>query len=108
MRKEMPMPQSVGEVLVWLIVGALAGSVAGMLVTFKKEGLGRWTNLGVGLVGAVVGGLLFNAFKIDLGLGDLKVTGEDLVSAFVGSLVVIGVWALVRKMRAQKSPAKPA
>ena len=37
------------QIVVWLIVGALAGSFAGMVVTFKKEGLGRWTNLGVGL-----------------------------------------------------------
>ena len=35
------------EVIVWLIVGALAGSLTGFVVTRKKEGFGRYVNLGV-------------------------------------------------------------
>jgi uncharacterized membrane protein YeaQ/YmgE (transglycosylase-associated protein family) len=48
---------TVGQFIVWLIVGSLAGTLTGRLVTFRKEGLGRWTNLGVGMVGALIGGL---------------------------------------------------
>ena len=88
-----------GEFIVWIIVGGLAGSLAGRVVTLKKEGLGRWTNLAIGMLGAVVGGCLFNVFKIDLGLGDLRVTFEDLIAAFFGSLLCIGVWWLARKSR---------
>jgi uncharacterized membrane protein YeaQ/YmgE (transglycosylase-associated protein family) len=90
---------TLGQFIVWLIVGALAGTMTGRLVTFKKEGLGRWTNLGVGLVGAVIGGLLFRVFHINLGLGDLKVSFEDLIAAFVGSLLFVAAWWLIAKCR---------
>ena len=61
----------------------LAGTVAARLVTFSKEGLGRWVNVGVGMAGALVGGYLFGLLNIDLGLGEIKITFEDLISAFV-------------------------
>ena len=87
-----------------MIVGALAGTLVGRLVTFRKEGLGRWTNLGVGMVGALIGGLFFRIFHIDLHLGDLKITFQDLIAAFAGSLVFVVVWWLVGKFRGKKKP----
>jgi uncharacterized membrane protein YeaQ/YmgE (transglycosylase-associated protein family) len=84
-----------GPIIVWLIVGGLAGTLAGRLVTTKKEGLGRWTNIGIGLVGALIGVGLFKVFRIDLGLGEIKITFEDLIAAFTGSLLFIVVWWLV-------------
>jgi uncharacterized membrane protein YeaQ/YmgE (transglycosylase-associated protein family) len=89
------MKEFLGPIIVWLIVGGLAGTLAGRLVTFKKEGLGRWTNVGVGLVGALIGGGLFKVFHIDLGLGEIKITFEDLIAAFVGSLLFVLLWWLV-------------
>jgi uncharacterized membrane protein YeaQ/YmgE (transglycosylase-associated protein family) len=103
-QEDTQMHLSFGQFIVWLVVGALAGNLAGRLVTFKKEGLGRWTNLGVGMVGALIGGLIFNVFHIDLGLGELKVTFEDLIAAFLGSLLLIVVWWLVRMLRGKKKP----
>ena len=93
-----------GPILVWLIVGGFAGTLAGRLVTFKKEGLGRWTNLGVGLVGALIGVGLFKLFHIDLGLGEIKITFEDLIAAFVGSLLLIVVWWLISWYTGRKKP----
>ena len=78
----------------------MAGNLVGRLVTFKKEGLGRWTNLGVGMVGALIGGLVLRIFKINLGLGEIKI--EDLVAAFFGSLLFVAVWWLVAKFRGKK------
>jgi uncharacterized membrane protein YeaQ/YmgE (transglycosylase-associated protein family) len=90
----------IGKIIVWLIVGALAGTLAGRLVTFSKQGLGLWTNIGLGMLGALVGGFLFRLLGIDFGLGEIKVTFEDLISAFVGSLLCILAWWLIRKLRA--------
>ena len=87
---------TVGEIIVWLIVGALAGTLAGRLMTFRKRGFGFWTNMGVGMLGALVGGFLFWLFHINLGFGEIKITFEDLISAFVGSLLCIVVWRLIR------------
>ena len=93
----------VGKIIVWLIIGALAGTLAGRLVTFSKEGLGKWANVGVGMVGAVVGGFLFGLLNIDLGLGELKITFEDLIAAFVGSLLCIVAWWLIRKTTGRRN-----
>ena len=94
-----------GKFLVWLIIGALAGNLAGWVVTWRKEGLGRWLNLGVGMIGALLGGAIFHLFDIDLGLGEFKVSFEDLVSAFLGSLLCITLWWLIR--RSVPKPAEP-
>ncbi len=91
-----------GQIIVWLIIGGLAGTLAGRLVTFKKEGLGRWTNLVVGLIGALIGGGVFKVFHIDLGLGEIKLTFEDLIAAILGSLLFIVLWWLVGWFRGKR------
>jgi len=88
------------QIFVWLIIGALAGSLAGTVVKRRREGFGRWTNLGVGLIGAAVGGFLFDLFQIDLGLGELAISFEDLVAAFVGSLIfLVGIQLVSKRSR---------
>lgn len=86
-----------GLIIVWLIVGALAGSLVGMIVKRTKEGFGHATNIGIGLVGALIGGFIFKIFRIDLGLGDIAVSLEDLVAAFLGSLIFLLVVWIIRK-----------
>jgi uncharacterized membrane protein YeaQ/YmgE (transglycosylase-associated protein family) len=98
----------IGKLIVWLIIGALAGTLAGRLMTFSKRGFGLWANVGIGMVGAVVGGLIFRLLHIDLGLGEIKITFEDLISAFVGSLLCIIAWRLIRKDAGRKKEHKPA
>jgi uncharacterized membrane protein YeaQ/YmgE (transglycosylase-associated protein family) len=88
---------NLGQIIVWIVVGGFAGTLAGRAVTLKKEGLGRWTNLLIGMAGAVIGGELFRLFRIDFGLGELKVTFEDLIAAFLGSLLVIFAWRIIPK-----------
>ena len=90
------------QIIVWLIVGALAGTLVGSVVKRSREGFGWWTNLGVGLIGAAIGGFFFNLFGIDLGLGELAISFQDLVAAFVGSLVFLAAVLIVRKQMAKK------
>ena len=97
---------SISKIIVWLIIGALAGTVAGRLMTFTKRGFGPWANMGVGMLGALVGGLIFRLLHIDLGLGEIKITFEDLISAFVGSLLCIIAWRLIRKDAGPKKEDK--
>ena len=101
---------NIGQIIVWIIVGGFAGTLAGRAVTLKKEGLGRWTNLLVGMAGAVIGGELFKLFRVDFGFGNLKVTFEDLIAAFLGSLLVICAWRILASAKAKdakKQPSKP-
>ena len=57
------------QVVVWVIVGLIGGSLAGLLVTWQRKGFGILRNLGMGLIGAFVGGLLFRLFGLFQGLG---------------------------------------
>ena len=71
------------EVIAWLIVGALAGSLAGMIVKRHRAGFGRIINLAVGLIGAVIGGVVFKIIHINLGLlGSITITSEEVVESF--------------------------
>ena len=94
---------TIGKLIIWIIVGGFAGSVAGAVVKGRSEGYGRWKNLGIGLVGAVIGGVIFSLFNINFGLGELKITFEDIISALLGSFILIGaIWLIGRKTEAGK------
>lgn len=88
-----------GQILVWLIVGVLAGGLAAAVVTGKWSGLGRWTGLGVGLVGAIIGGLIFRLFGIWPGLEAISISLRDIVAAFIGSLIFLGIVWFVKERR---------
>jgi uncharacterized membrane protein YeaQ/YmgE (transglycosylase-associated protein family) len=91
------------QLIVWLIVGGLAGTLAGRLVTFQKKGLGFWVNLGIGMAGALIGGFIFHVFNIGVVLAEIKITLRDLIAAFLGSLLFVVLWWLIRKFRDRKS-----
>ena len=97
---------SVGKLIIWIIVGGFAGSVVGAIAKGKRAGYGRWKNFAIGLVGAVIGGAIFSFFKIDLGLGDLAITFEDLVFALLGSfLLLLAMWMLGKKKKSSSTAA---
>lgn len=90
---------SLSQILAWVIAGVLVGSFTGMLVKRKKEGFGWLTNFGIGIAGAIIGGLIFWIFQIDLGLSGLSISAEDLIEAFLGSLLLLlGLW-IYRRVR---------
>ena len=89
---------SLSQIVVWLIVGALGGTLAGALVRWQREGFGWWTNLGIGLVGAVVGGLLFRLFGVLPSFESISISLRDVVSAFTCSILfLIGLWLWQRR-----------
>ncbi|MCG8584076.1 MAG: GlsB/YeaQ/YmgE family stress response membrane protein [Pirellulales bacterium] len=93
---------SANEIIVWVIIGALSGSFVGMLATRSKEGYGKLANLAIGMAGAVVGGLIFKTFDINLGLRNIKFTAEDLVAAILGAIVLLLAMWLFGKVRSKK------
>jgi uncharacterized membrane protein YeaQ/YmgE (transglycosylase-associated protein family) len=88
---------NMSKIIVWLVIGAFAGTLTGRLFTFSKKGFGFWSNLAIGMIGALLGGVLFWLLHVDFGLGEIKISLEDLVSAFVGSLLCVLVWRLIRR-----------
>ena len=80
---------SLEKVTIWILVGLAAGSIASALVTRKKEGFGRFGNLVLGLIGAAVGGWVFDALRVRVDLGRFELEVRDLVAAVVGCLGVL-------------------
>jgi uncharacterized membrane protein YeaQ/YmgE (transglycosylase-associated protein family) len=78
--------------LAWIILGLLAGFIGSKLVNRRGEGL--ILDIFLGIVGAIVGGWLFNRF------GVAGVTGLNLYSllvAVVGAVLVLVIYHAVRR-----------
>ena len=88
----------------WLIGGALAGSIVGLLVKRKKEGFGRFLNLLIGMAGGVIGGVIFEALNLRTPiLSAFQVSARDIAAAIPGSLLLLAIIAVVRwLMRSKK------
>ena len=81
--------------LVWIVFGLIAGFIASKIV--NQHGDGTVIDIVLGVIGAVVGGFLFNT------LGAPGVTGFNVWSMFVaviGAVVVLGLYHAVAGRRA--------
>mgnify|MGYP000201886267 CR=1 FL=1 len=81
--------------LSWLIVGGIAGWLAGLVV---PTGLGIIGNIVVGIIGGFVGGFLFRA------IGEVGMTGFSIWSvfvAFIGAVVLLYVIRLLKGRNVQ-------
>jgi uncharacterized membrane protein YeaQ/YmgE (transglycosylase-associated protein family) len=83
------MMPSVDQMIVWIIVGLVGGSLAGLTMTLKRTGYGLFRNLGIGLVGALIGGLMFRLTGLFPKLDQISFSLRDVAAAFVGSLIVL-------------------
>lgn len=70
-----------------LIVFLVVGLIAGFLASFIVGGRGLIHYLLTGVIGAVVGGFLFSALGIHLGIGNIWV--KEIVQATIGAVVVV-------------------
>ena len=78
--------------IIWfLIIGALAGWLAGILT--KGKGFGILGNMIVGVVGAMIGGHIFQFVGVSVGSG----FWSSLITALIGALVLLFLINLIRK-----------
>lgn len=84
---------AVETLLVWIIVGGVAGFLAGVLV--KGYGLGVVGNVIVGIVGAFLAGWLLPQLGISFSLGNALLT--SVAYATVGAVVLLVLLGLVRR-----------
>jgi uncharacterized membrane protein YeaQ/YmgE (transglycosylase-associated protein family) len=90
---------SLHQFIVWIIIGLLGGSLAGLIIKRERKGFGLLRNLGLGLVGALVGGLLFRVLGLFPDLDKVTVSLRDVVAAVVGSLLILAAFWLVQRFR---------
>ena len=79
------------NLVVFILVGLVAGFLAGLGV--MGRGRGWFWNLIIGILGALLGGWLFNLLHIPPTLGAAIV--NQIVIAFVGAVVLLLIWRLL-------------
>lgn len=73
-----------GSIIAWIVVGAIAGWLASLVV--RGTGLGLVGDIIVGIIGGIIGGIIVSA------LGGNGVTGINIWSiivAFIGAVVLL-------------------
>lgn len=85
---------TLSNLVTWIVVGLIGGTLAARLATWERAGFGLWSNLALGCAGAVVGGALFELFNLLPDLDKVSISARDLLAAVIGSFVVLGLrWA---------------
>ncbi|HEX7934535.1 MAG TPA: GlsB/YeaQ/YmgE family stress response membrane protein [Paraburkholderia sp.] len=78
-------------IIAWLIIGAIAGWLAGVLV--KGGGFGLIVDIIVGIVGAFIGGWLAGVLHISLGGGWIG----SIITAVIGAVILLFIIRLIRR-----------
>ena len=81
----------VESLLVFIIIGAIAGWLAGLIV--KGYGFGLLGNIVVGIVGAFIAGFLFPAIGVSLGTGILAA----ILHATIGAVVLLVLIKVIKR-----------
>jgi uncharacterized membrane protein YeaQ/YmgE (transglycosylase-associated protein family) len=79
-------------IIVWLVIGAVAGWLAGKIV--EGTGFGLIVDIIVGIVGAFIGGWLAGVLGIDIGGGLIS----SIIVAVVGAVILLVVLRLIKRV----------
>lgn len=81
----------VESLIVFLLIGAIAGWLAGLIV--KGFGFGLLGNIVIGIVGALVAGFLFPRLGISLGGGVIA----SIIHATIGAVILLVLVKLIKR-----------
>ena len=79
------------DIILWIVLGAIAGWIAGLIM---KSNHGVLEDIILGIIGAFIGGFIMNS------LGQTGITGFNvysLVVAVIGAVVVIFIGRLLHR-----------
>lgn len=79
-----------GGILWWIIVGLIAGWLAGRVM--KGGGYGVLADIVLGILGGILGGWIFGK----MGMGATSTIGSIIV-AFIGAVILVGLTRLVKR-----------
>jgi uncharacterized membrane protein YeaQ/YmgE (transglycosylase-associated protein family) len=82
---------TIEALIIWLVVGAIAGWAAGQIM--RGYGFGLVGNIVVGIVGAVLAGFLLPAVGIVIGGGILAA----IINAIIGAVILLFIVGLVKR-----------
>ena len=78
-------------ILAWIVVGLIAGWLAGQLM--KGGGYGMVADIILGLLGGVLGGWIFEKLGVSTGGGMVG----SIIVAFIGAVILVGITRLLKR-----------
>jgi uncharacterized membrane protein YeaQ/YmgE (transglycosylase-associated protein family) len=90
----------VKQVITWIIIGLVAGFLAGALIRGRRFGF--VTSVVVGLIGAIIGGAIFTLLRIPVPAGlenGIEIRYIDIIVAFVGAVILLALLGLFYRYR---------
>lgn len=78
------------QIITWLIIGLVAGFLASILLRGRRYN--TLTSIIIGLIGAVIGGFLFNALGIVVSpnlYSGITIRYIDIIVAFIGAIILL-------------------
>jgi uncharacterized membrane protein YeaQ/YmgE (transglycosylase-associated protein family) len=82
---------TIEALIIWLVIGAVAGWLAGQIV--KGYGFGLVGNIVVGIIGALIAGWLLPLIGFALGGGIIAA----IINAVIGAVILLFVVGLFKK-----------
>ena len=82
---------SLEQLVVWILVGAVAGFLADSAIKGVKFGL--LGDIVIGILGAILGGWVFNALGVTIGLGIIG----SIIVAFVGAFLLLMLLSAINR-----------
>lgn len=82
------------SIIVWIIVGALAGWIASMIMKTDAS-MGALANIVVGIIGAFIGGWVVSLFGINVAEGELNI--PSILTAILGAAILLAIIKAVRR-----------
>src|SRR5690606_20414476 len=88
------------SILIWLVVGLVAGLLASYVV---GGGFGLLGDIVIGILGAFIGGWIFSAVGVESPVGGII---GAIIVAFIGAVVLLGVLRLLRSATHRGAPGR--
>ena len=79
------------SVILWIIIGLVAGWLANLVLGSDRGGV--FYKLAVGLVGAIVGGFLFDKLNLHV----VPDFWGNLITATIGAIIFLLIWRAIRR-----------
>lgn len=83
-------------ILVWVIVGLVAGFLASRVLL--GHGLGLLGDIAIGIIGAIAGGLIISALGVTFNVAGHPIVSQTIV-AFLGALVLLLIVRMLKPRR---------
>jgi uncharacterized membrane protein YeaQ/YmgE (transglycosylase-associated protein family) len=78
------------SIIAWIFIGLIAGWLAQLILGGPG---GLFHNLAIGLVGAIVGGFLFEKLRLEV----MPDFWGNLITATIGAVIFLLIWRAIRR-----------